>query len=557
MRSALLGLLFLALVSSPSRAGSAVSVDPRELEAVEELTEAIANDLLEFSVALRKRDTDDAGRYLADPVKARPFPPQPGPLVPRVKWIAEHGWNLDAASERTMPRAAFVASLARFLDHFAQIDDVRFQVKESSILAEAGNGSGQFKFFIVGRDVEGRREWVRGSGAFAAQRVDRGAWQLKEFVLDSVGSQLASSELFSEVGANAGVEQIDPPFAVGPGSRFTSHGAAATDANGDGLVDVFATGPSGNFLYLNQGDGAFSDVSLEAGVKHCASIAIAPLFLDYDNDGDADLFISSVGFQMLFQNRLIPDGRLIFSDVSEQAGVSTPAVGFSAAAADVNKDGFTDIYVASYNHYGEIAPDAWDGASNGTPNLLFINQKNGTFREVARLWGVDDRRWSYATAMADVDGDGDQDIYVANDFGGGNALFLNQMAQGTSRFLDAAEQRGVLDRGYGMGVSFGDYDNDGDLDLHVTQMSSTAGNRILKRLFPDSHRSSNLLLKLASGNSLFESLGEGRFRDVSDAAGGFPAGWAWGGGFVDFDNDGWEDLYVPNGFISGKSMKDT
>jgi len=111
-----------------------------------------------------------------------------------------------------------------------------------------------------------------------------------------------------------------------------------------------------------------------------------------------------------------------------------------------------------------------------------------------------------------------------------------------------------------MGVSLGDYNNDGHIDIHVTNMSSTAGKRILKRLFPDeagSAGTSGVLGKLAAGNSLFRSLGDGTYQDVSSSVGPMAAGWAWGGGFVDFDNDGWQDIHSPNGFISGKSLKDT
>ena len=123
--------------------------------------------------------------------------------------------------------------------------------------------------------------------------------------------------------------------------------------------------------------------------------------------------------------------------------------------------------------------------------------------------------------------------------------------------MDEARERGVLDPGNGMGVAFGDFNNDGLLDVHTTNMSSTAGNRILSRLFPGSSSKDNVLMKLAAGNNLFENRGNGFFRDVTAEVGGFSGGWAWGGGFIDFDNDGWEDVYTPNGFISGKSMKDT
>jgi hypothetical protein len=276
------------------------------------------------------------------------------------------------------------------------------------------------------------------------------------------------------------------------------------------------------------------------------------LFLDYDNDGDPDLFLAAVGNQVLLENRFIPDGEAVFWDVSEQAGVAVSAVGFSAAAADVNGDGLTDVYVCSYNRYGTVMPNSWHRATNGTPNLLLINLGDGTFAERSAEWGVADGRWSYAAGFIDVDEDGLLDLYVANDFGE-NALYLNQ----GERFVDVAEDRGLRDPGFGMGVSFGDYDNDGDLDLHVTNMSSTAGNRILQLLYPEDHVIRQTLAKQAAGNSLYQRASDGTFREVTAEIGGLSGGWAFGGGFVDFDNDGWEDIYTPNGFVSGKSMKDT
>jgi hypothetical protein len=279
---------------------------------------------------------------------------------------------------------------------------------------------------------------------------------------------------------------------------------------------------------------------------------VAPLLIDHDNDGDDDIFITAVGDQILLENRLVPDGELVFWDVSQELRVAQPAVGFSATAADINADGRPDIYVASYNHYGRITPDSWFQATNGRPNLLFVSQPDGGYLEQAAAWQVADSRWSYAATFADVNEDGRPDLYVANDFGE-NALYVNS----GEAFVDEGARRGVLDPGNGMGVSFGDYDNDGRLDLHVTNMSSTAGNRILSRLFPDAEPGENVLVKLASGNNLYKNEGGGEYRNVTAEAGGFSSGWAWGGGFIDFDNDGWEDIYTPNGFISGKSMKDT
>ncbi|MFQ5915933.1 MAG: FG-GAP repeat domain-containing protein, partial [Nitrospinota bacterium] len=464
-----------------------------------------------------------------------------------------------------MAREEFLPGFFAFLAHFAEIEDARFKVKRSHFdesadadlaakvpTAKVGSrGQARVAFYLVGRNTDGQREWARGVTNVKVRRAENQRWQFESFVLESLKSMVATTDIFSEVSVPAGVAASRPPFGSPGNSGFAWHGAAAADFNNDGWLDLFVTGPEHNFLYVNDAQGRFREASQEAGLNLVAG-GVAPLALDYDNDGDQDVFLSAVGSQMLLENRLVPDGTLIFRDVSRTAGVAYEALGFSAVAGDVNGDGHLDIYVACYNYYGRVTPNSWFRATNGTRNLLFLNQGDGTFREEAGRWGVDDRRWSYAATFADVDGDGRLDLYVANDFGE-NGLFLNQ---GT-RFVDVAEQRGVLDPGYGMGVSFGDYDNDGRLDLHVTNMSSTAGNRILSRLYPRSNPRDNVLVKIAAGNNLYQNVGDGRFRDVTAQVGGFSSGWAWGGGFLDFDNDGWEDLFTPNGFISGKSMRDT
>jgi hypothetical protein len=175
-----------------------------------------------------------------------------------------------------------------------------------------------------------------------------------------------------------------------------------------------------------------------------------------------------------------------------------------------------------------------------------------TFREDARRWGVNDSRWSYAASFADINGDHKPDLFVANDFGE-KAMYVNH----GDRFVDEANARGLLDPGNGMGVMFGDFNNDGLLDIHATNMSSTAGNRIVSRLFPSQGTQQNIWKKLAAGNNLFQNQGDGNFKDVTAEIGGLSGSWAWGGGFIDFDGDGWEDIFTPNGFISGKSMADT
>jgi FG-GAP-like repeat len=562
-----------AQTPAPAPKGAPVG-DTRRLEVVEELSESLANDLLELSVATRDRNLELTARYFPDVLVAKPFPSKPTANKSQVKWISAHGWEapeLSATNADTPPGqgkitgASFLKNWQQFLEHFSEIEDARFKVKEANFEDSAtavvgapqptattgATGRARIAFYVIGRDQDGKREWAKGVIMANVRASANKHWQFDSFELVSFDSMVGNADLFSEVGVPAGVGSMIPSFGTPENSGFVWRGAAAADLNNDGWIDLFVVGADRNYLYLNDGKGAFRDVSEESGVKYPAG-GSAPLILDYDNDGDSDIFISSVGQQILLENRVAQDGKLRFSDISLESGVAKNAIGFSAVAGDVNGDGRSDIYVTSYNRYGQVTPDSWFRATNGTPNLLFVSQPDGTFKEEAAKWGLDDRRWSYAAEFADVNGDGKIDLFIANDFGE-KALYINQ----GDHFVDEAPGRGVLDPGNGMGVSFGDYNNDGKLDIHASNMSSTAGNRILTRLFPNAGPKDNVLKKLAAGNDLFENLGDGHYRDVTAEVGGFSGGWAWGGGFIDFDNDGWEDIYTPNGFISGKSMKDT
>ncbi len=568
-------LVFVALFTGAGFSACFVQTDQKtddntRLEMIEELSESLANDLLELSVASRDKNTEIIGEFFPEELTSSPFPAQALPAKKDIKWISRHGWEIAPKdSKAPLPAKiagkAFLATWFEFLDHFSEIEDARFKVKEANFAkdskavmggekptAEIGaNGTARIAFYVIGRDKEGKREWARGTMFSDVRAAKNKRWHFDSVKIADFESMVAETDLFSEVSDPAGVGASLPAFGTPENSGFVWHGAAAGDLDNDGWIDLFVTSANRNYLYLNDGKGGFRDVSDKAGVEYLAS-GTAPLIFDFDNDGDSDIFMSAVGSQILLRNRLKDDGSFEFRDVSLETGVSEQAIGFSAVTGDVNADGRSDIYVTSYNRYGQITPDSWFRATNGTKNLLFINQPDGTFKQEAAKWGVEDSRWSYAAEFADVNSDGLVDLYVANDFGE-KALFINK----GDKFVDEAKERGVLDPGNGMGVSFGDYNNDGLLDLHASNMSSTAGNRIMSRLFPKAKAKDNVLKKLAAGNNLFENTGDGKFKDVTEDVGGFSGGWAWGGGFIDFDNDGWEDIYTPNGFISGKSMKDT
>jgi hypothetical protein len=525
-------------------------LDVEALEKTEDLSEALANDLHEMSSAVRTGDADHVADFLTATVTGSLVPTEGSVTEGLPAGVRERRWSVSDRTE-TMSGAEYLEVFRSILGGARRAEDVRFKVKHADFAEDGASGSAAIKFFVIRRAESGARDWIHGTADIEVQHAGEGPWQISAFHLHELETMTANIEWFSEVSDPAGLNAEFPRFGEGANEGFVSHGAAVADINNDGLLDIAATGVTENFLYLNDASGVFRDVSADSLVKF-TPVGSGALFFDFDNDGDKDLFFAATGEQILLENRWVPEGKVRFVDISNKAGVGLPANGFSVVSADINADGLPDVYVCSYNRYGTIMPNSWVQATNGTPNLLFVNNGDGTFREEAEAWGVDDTRWSYAAQFFDIDEDGDQDLYVANDFGE-NALYVNN----GSKFVESAEAAGLVDPGFGMGVSFGDFDKDGDFDLHVTNMSSTAGKRILSLLYPEDDEIRVSLEKQAEGNSLYRNQGDGTFENVSHEVGGLSGGWAFGGGFVDIDNDGCDDLHTPNGFVSGDSMKDT
>ena len=230
----------------------------------------------------------------------------------------------------------------------------------------------------------------------------------------------------------------------------------------------------------------------------------------------------------------------------------------SMAAVDYDLDGALDIFVCGYSSrqatldgVGLGRPVPYHDANNGSPSYLLRNLGSWEFEDVTTAVGLDvnNRRFSYAAAWEDYDLDGDADLYVANDFGRNN-LYRND----GGRFVDVAAAAGVEDIAAGMSVSWGDYNRDGRPDLYVGNMFSSAGSRIAyQRRFKQNAASTirEHYQRHARGNSLFENAGDGTFRDVSVAANVTRGRWAWSSRFVDINNDGWEDIVVANGMVTG------
>jgi hypothetical protein len=328
-------------------------------------------------------------------------------------------------------------------------------------------------------------------------------------------------------------------------------GAAAGDVDNDGWTDLFVTALGSSTLLRNNRDGTFSDVSGASGVSD-RRWSTSASFLDFDRDGWLDLFVANyvnyradmkrdcfsaasardycnpAVYDALSARLLRNTGKGTFTDISTTAGIAAaPGRGLGVLALDANDDGWTDIYVAN----------------DGDPNHLWINERGtGRFRDEALLSGVAlDRagrpQGSMGIDAGDVDGDGDDDLFVTNLDNEGHVLYVNA---GKGLFEDRTVEWGLFALGFtGFGTRFADYDNDGWPDLPVV-------NGAVRHM--DAQRRTGDAYPLKQRNQLFHNERGRRYADVTAAAGPAFAGTAVGRGLAagDLDNDGDVDAIVFN-----------
>ena len=404
----------------------------------------------------------------------------------------------------------------------------------------------------------------------AEQVSTHGAQQSKLFS-DCTDSALAGNESYERQlkrGWNHWLErgQDDHHYFI-----LSTPGLAIGDVDGDGLDDFYLCQEAGlpNRLFRQQMDGTLLDISEDAGVNWLENSRSA-LLVDLDNDGDQDLAVAVLGGIII----AIGDGHGKFSIHDMLPTVDDL---MSLSAADFDQDGRLDLYACAYASSGlfeqsvnlSIAAAAEDfvyhDANNGAGNHLFRNEitpGNGwSFRDVTNEVGLNEnnRRWSLAASWEDFDNDGDQDLYVANDYGRNNLYRNDREDDGRRQFVDVAATAGVEDSASGMSVSWSDYDQDGWPDIYVSNMYSAAGNRIAYQDRFKPHAPSSVkqrLQRFARGNTLLRNRGDGTFADASLEAGVTLGRWAWGSQFVDINNDGRDDLVVANGYITTDDTSD-
>ncbi len=353
-----------------------------------------------------------------------------------------------------------------------------------------------------------------------------------------------------------GVDDYADRYDMIGGSAFLgSHGLSVADINGDGLDDIFVCQESGlaNRLLLHNPDGTLTDVSRESGADILDATRSA-LILDLDGDGDQDIAMAIRSNILLMYN----DGNLRFTE-TEWLQDDFHSDIFSMAAADPDGDGDLDIYACRHMSMGSLgaSPVPFFDANNGSPNLFWRNDGDRKFSEVANEVGLgqNNTKFSFAAIWEDFDADGDLDLFVANDFGRNN-LYRNT----DGKFEDVGHAAGIAESAASMGVSCSDFDLDGDMDVLVSNMFSAAGRRTVAQSDKFMERqdlaTKGNFERTARGNTLFANRGDGQFEDQTEHAGVEMGRWSWGSRFLDFNNDGYEDMYVPNGFVSNRNPDD-
>ena len=362
--------------------------------------------------------------------------------------------------------------------------------------------------------------------------------------LQAAGADDPSSQIrFVEIGQQAGVRhQHHTRRFKGPYSdvlgMFTSGGAASAvaDYDNDGLEDLFVTDSdqgTTNHLFHNDGNLVFSDRTEKAGVgggNDPKTIVADALFFDYDNDGWKDLVLARFGTPVLFHNQ----GDGTFKDVTASCGMNKFANSLSVTTFDYDNDGLLDLIFGNYFppvnlldlSTTKVLPRDLDNATNGGGVTLWRNLGGGRFEDATEKAGLaNGHGWTLDCGVGDFNNDGLPDIYVASDYGTDRVYFN----KGDGTFRDASQTAIGYDTKKGMNAEVADYDNDGFLDVYVTNITDEY---------------------MKECNMLWHNNGDETFTDVSRETGTCDTLWGWGAKFGDFDNDGWLDLFAVNGLRS-------
>jgi tetratricopeptide (TPR) repeat protein len=498
-----------------------------------------------------------------------------GSLVPAEQSTLRSAYGIEVV-RRQFPRN-IVSGRERFLEeiktYFALLSRVETVEFEMTAIREIAGSSplvrAEIRYDLIGIANDAKREERVGHWLTEWSRNASNEWCVLHWEATEETLSQARQPLFMDVTSEALGQTESYKKQMLPGidywrtvldgacgiDVYGNNGLAAGDIDNDGLDDLYVCQPPGlpNRLYRNRGDGTFEDVTEKAGVGVLDGTACA-LFADFENKGLQDLLVVCGTGPLLFLNQ--GNGKFLWKRDAFRFARPPQGTFTHAAIADYDRDGRLDIYFCLYSYYlgldQYLYPTPYFDARNGPPNFLLHNEGNAIFQDGTEAAGlnVDNDRYSFACAWGDYKSDGAPDLYVANDFGRNN-LYRND---GNGKFTVVSREAGVEDVGAGMSASWFDFDNDGHQDIYVSNMWSPAGMRVSEQKAfheKDPEAIRGLYRQHARGNSLYRNLGNGRFQNVSHVAGVDVGRWAWSSDAWDFDHDGYPDLYIANGYISG------
>ncbi|MEE2788375.1 MAG: VCBS repeat-containing protein [Myxococcota bacterium] len=454
-------------------------------------------------------------------------------------------------------RDAFIKQWRGLTSHWASVERCAVKIWQFRLNEGGDDAWANVRFMLHGQDPSGARlSWfgefeamidlssvrVRAIKGVALSGVQRPR-ALFEDVSDQVGIRLNRSTM------TQGVVQADID-----GNRVeTMGGLAVLDWNGDGRDDLAVWNRQRTFqVFVNDGQGGFNTILNPIPPKN---VGLFQLVVDLDGDGRDEIVSSEVvgcedetAWFQVFSRRgsgvvEVPERLTMAMECDRYELVRYQHI----AAADIDGDGDLDLVFAGFDNANSMRQTRNQFQGNdGQKNLIFMNEGRLKFKTSSGQNRILGTRYSYASTFFDYDGDGDNDLYVVNDYGV-NQLFAND---GRGRFTEVQEPA-LTANGQSMGVTVADLDDDANFEVYVSNMYSYAGNRIVPltddRLSAGTFSS---LAGLAKGNSAFKKMSDAGYEDIADDLRIARAGWAWGQSVFDADNDGRWDVYVVNGNAS-------